>query len=195
MGGAFDFTAQMESLCRDITARIPSFCHVDMDRVVVSFSQTRRAHRWGFQAKLTPMRFEEGSLTTQKKGSQWTVQRVYHEGREMLYILTFYLPRFQNQPFKEKLVTVFHELFHIHPEFNGDLRRLEGHFHIHSRSQKGYDLQMAEFARQYLALGPPEQLVAFLRPNFRQLVRKHGSVVGLQVSIPKLIPLHPRPVR
>ena len=186
---AFDFTAQMHILCRDIASRMSTFQHVDMQRVVVGFSQTRRAHRWGLQAKLTPMRFEGGSLTTKKRGLSWTVQRVYHEGREMLYILTFYLPRFLNQSFDDKLVTVFHELFHIHPEFNGDLRRLDGHFHVHSRSQEQYDRHMAQFVRDYLRQGPPEEVLGFLRLNFGRLTRRHGKIVGLRLPVPKLIRL------
>ena len=38
-------------------------------------------------------------------------------------------------PFEEKLTTVFHELYHISPMFDGDIRRLEGRYHVHSHSQ------------------------------------------------------------
>lgn len=190
---SFDFTFHMHCLCEDIATRMTSFQHVDMRRVVVSFSQTRWTHRHGLQAKLTPMRFEGGALITRRSGRDWTIQRLYHQGREMLYILTFYLPRFQNQPFAEKLVTVFHELFHIAPAFNGDLRRFDGHFYVHSHSQKQYDRLMAGFADEYLALRPPGETTGFLRKTFGQLAKRHGGVVGVRVPIPKLIP-GPRPL-
>ena len=49
-------------------------------------------------------------------GRTWTLERLYEGDREMLYILTFYLPRFLDHSFREKLITVFHELYHISPE-------------------------------------------------------------------------------
>ncbi len=86
-----------------------------MSQVAVAFAQTRHQALHGLQAKLTPMRFEGGALTTRRRGRTWTVQRLFHGQREMLYILTFYLPRFLDQSFREKLITVFHELYHISP--------------------------------------------------------------------------------
>jgi len=107
----------------------------------------------------------------------------------MLYILTFYLPRFLNQSFEEKLVTVFHELYHISPEFNGDIRRFGGACYMHTGSQKNYDRQMAVYAREYLDMSPPDQLWGFLMLDFRQLRRCFGDVVGIKINIPRLVPI------
>lgn len=183
----------MRALCQDVCARLEEFRHIDMGRVAVTFAQTRRRVSYGLQAKLTPMRFEDGKLTAfREDGRLWTVQRLY-DGfeREMLYILTFYLPRFLDQTFTEKMTTVFHELYHISPKFNGDIRRLDGRYHVHSHSQKDYDQQMAQLARRYLGQKPPVELYAFLRKTFRGLKRHHGEVVGLSIPIPKLLPLPP----
>jgi predicted metallopeptidase len=181
----------MRALCVDVCTRLDEFRHIDMSRVAVTFAQTRRRVSYGLQAKLTPMRFEEGRLTAiREDGRRWTVQRLYDsQDREMLYILTFYLPRFLDQTFTEKMTTVFHELYHISPEFNGDIRRLDGRYHVHSHSQKGYDEEMARLARRYLDKKPPVELYAFLRKGFRGLKRHHGEVVGLSIPIPKLLPL------
>ncbi|MFO1091927.1 MAG: putative metallopeptidase [Planctomycetaceae bacterium] len=185
----FDFSSAMSRLCEDVTDRVDELLHVDMSQVAVSFAQTRRRVLHGLQAKLTPMRFEGGAVTTQRNGRLWTCQRLIHDGREMLYILTFYLPRFLDQPFVEKLTTITHELLHVSPHFDGDLRRFDGRCYMHSPRQKEFDRQAAELARKYLAGRPPVELSEFLRHDFRGLVRRHGAVVGLQVPIPKLIPL------
>ena len=187
----FDFTGAMRLLCNDICTRLEEFRHIDMTRVAVTFAQARRRVNYGLQAKLTPMRFEEGRLYDRREdGRQWTVQRLYDANdREMLYILTFYLPRFLDQSFSEKMTTVFHELYHISPHFNGDIRRHEGRYHVHSHSQKAYDEQMALLAKCYLAQKPPVELFGFLRKTFRGLKRSHGEVVGLQIPIPKLLPV------
>ena len=187
--GGFDFSAAMSALCRDVAARMDELAHIRMDRVVVTFAQTRSRASHGLQAKLTPMRFEQGALTTRRHGQTWTVQRLFRDNREMLYILTFYLPRFMNHSFREKMVTVLHELFHISPLFDGDIRRFGGHFHVHTHSQKQYDQRMEELVDEYLATDPPPSVFAFLRSKFSTLQRRYGSVVGLQIPIPKLIPV------
>lgn len=185
----FDFTQAISALCHDVTDRHEAFAHIDMSRVAVCFSQTRSKVLHGLQAKLTPMRFENGALRTRKRGREWTVQRLFLGTREMYYILTFYLPRFLDQSFSEKFVTILHELYHISPKFDGDIRRFDGRYHVHSASQKEYDGQMDVFAREYLSSNPPEHLYEFLRYDFKGLFQKHGGVIGLRVPIPKLIPV------
>jgi len=185
----FDFCHAIRLLCEDVSHRLEEFQHICMDEVVVAFAQTRSQVQYGLQAKLTPMRFEDGALTTIRSGQKWTVQRLFQDDMEMLYILTFYLPRFQNQTFREKMITVLHELYHISPRFDGDIRRFAGHHHVHTSSQKEYDRQMWVLVDKYLALNPPAELYRFLRNRFHQLEKKHGGVVGLQVPIPRLIPV------
>ncbi len=185
----FDFCEAMTALCEDICARHAEFQHVRMPRVAVTFAQTRSPVEWGVQARLTPLRFQGGATVERRKGRLWTVQKVVHRGQEALYLLTFLLPRFLNLPFDEKLITVFHELYHISPEFNGDIRRFGGACYVHTGSQKNYDRQMAVFAREYLAQRPEEKLYAFLRLDFTQLRQHVGEVVGLRIAIPRLIPL------
>ena len=90
----FDICTALRRLCEDISRCHAVFQHVDMKRVAVTYAQTRSPVEWGIQAKLTPMRFEGGALTSIRDGQRWGAQRVYQDGEEMLYILTFYLPRF-----------------------------------------------------------------------------------------------------
>ena len=186
--GGFDFTGQMRTLCEDIAARLPALGHVDIDRVAIAFSQARKRVRHGLYATLTPMRFAGGAVTEMRGGQEYAVERLFApDGREMLYILSFYLPRFMEETFEEKLVTIFHELWHISPQFDGDLRRHAGRCHIHSASQQKYDEQMARLVRRWLALGPPERLMRFLHDNFNALHHRHGGIYGVKIPHPKLI--------
>ena len=185
----FDFSRAMRRLCHDICTRVEEFHHVRIDEVAVTFAQARRRVSHGLQARLTPMRFENGSFETQRYGRMWTVQRLFHHEREILYILTFYLPRFLDQSFREKMVTIVHELYHISPLFNGDIRRMGGRCHVHTGSQKNYDRLMDVLVDRYLALKPPKELYEFLKKRFRTLQAQYDGVVGLQVPIPKLIPV------
>jgi hypothetical protein len=186
----FDFTLHMRRLCGDMAARLDQLRHVDMSRVAVSFAQTRRAGGLGMFASLTPLRFADGRMHTFRRKRRWGIQRLYDaDGREMLYILNFYLPRFLELPFREKLATTLHELWHIGPKFDGDVRRLGGRCFAHGSSQRRYDAHVEALLDRWLALGPPESLYDFLRLSFRELSARHGRVFGRRVSVPKLVPL------
>ncbi len=186
----FDFTQHMRALCSDVAARLPEYRHIDMDRVAIRYCQARKSVRHGLQATLTPLRFAGGSLSIKRGRRNWTIQRLYNTcGTEVLYILSFYLPRFLDMSYQDKLNTVFHELWHIGPKFDGDMRRHPGRCYAHTHSQRQYDAEMASLAACWLALRPPREVHEFLRHNFAELRRRHGVVVGTRLPEPKLIPL------
>jgi hypothetical protein len=160
---------------------------VDVSRLLFAATQARSGRPHGLQARVTPLRFRDGQLIRQRRGLAYQVQRYFVEGREMLYVVTFCLPRFLDQDFDDKFITLFHELYHISPAFDGDLRRHEGRYAIHSHSKHCYDAHMADLARSYLANGADPALHAFLRLNFAELQHRHGQVLGVVVPRPKLI--------
>lgn len=186
--GSFHFTRHLALLCQDICQRMSAFAHIDMQRVLVTYTLCRDRRLWGLQAKLTPLRFPQGAETVRRQGHDYRIQRFFVGDLAMLYVLTIYLPRFLNQSFDEKLITVFHELYHIAPQADGSVRRFEGRGAIHSHSRREYDEQMAGFARQYLALRPPPVLFDFLRLSFADLESRYRGVCGVRVAAPKLIP-------
>lgn len=186
----FDFTGHMRRLCEDVVGRVPQLGHVDMDRVAVSFCQARKAVEHGMYASLTPMRFAGGRTHAVRRGRKWAVQRLYDDsGREILYILSFYLPRFLDRSFHDKLTTVIHELWHIGPRFDGDMRRFGGRCFVHSSSQQKYEAQVQCLADYWLSQRPPKSVYRFMHCNFRTLVRRYGSVRGRKIPAPKLIPV------
>jgi len=186
----FDFTWAMRRLVQDMTSKVPELRHIDLPKVAIAVVQTRVATHYGVHATLTPMRFENGSQTTRRRGKHYTVQRLYDErGREMMYILSFYLPRFMSTDFQEKMVTIFHELWHISPKFNGDIRRHPGRCYAHSSSQKEYDAQMAVLVNQYLLTQPDPELYRFLEYDCGKLAQKFGPIHGVKIPRPKLLPV------
>jgi hypothetical protein len=187
----FNYTKHMRLLCECITQTVPEFSHVTMSSMAVSFSQARSNSRWGIFASLTPLRFQHGERISIRRGREYAIQQVLDSaGREMLYILTFYLPRFHDQTFQEKLITIFHELWHVSPTFNGDIRRHAGRCYAHTGSQKNYDAHMAQLVDRWIADQlPPETLLSFLRDDFSTLHRKYGGIFGTRLARPKLIPV------
>ena len=188
----FNFCKSVRRLCKDIVAHCDALRHVDISRLLFTVTQARSHRLHGLQARVTPLRFRGGALARRRWGTMYRVQRYFVGGREILYVIAFCLPRFLDQDFDNKLVTLFHELYHINPAFDGDLRRHQGRYSLHSHSKSNYDQQMAELARGYLSNGAQAGLHDFLRLDFNQLEHRHGSVVGVVVPRPKLIPLPAR---
>jgi hypothetical protein len=190
MEGPFDFTWHIRRLCDDMVVRLPELVHIDMGRVLVSFCQTRKPVLHGMFASLTPLRFAGGAATTLRRGRLQRIEPVCDiDGREMLYILSFYLPRFQNLVFREKLITVLHELWHISPDFSGDIRRHNGRYHAHTHSQAEYDAEMGWLADRWLAESPPQEIWQFLKDDFRQLAARHCGIVGMKIRRPRILPV------
>jgi len=185
----FDFCGHVRRLLHDIVTRCATLEHVDVSKLLLAVTQARNGHAHGLQARVTPLRFAKGKLVHARRGVPYQVQRYFLGAHEFLYLMNFCLPRFLNQDFDHKLTTVFHELYHIGPECDGDLRRYDGRYCMHSHSQRGYDRHMAELADAYVRSNPDPSLLAFLRLNFAQLQKRHGSVLGIVVPRPKLIPI------
>lgn len=188
----FDFTAAMRRVCLDMTLRLPELAHVDCSRVAIRFCQTRKRVSHGLLASLTPLRFANGETVSRRRGRAYCIESVLDgAGREMLYLLSFYLPRFQNHTLDEKLATILHELWHIGPAFDGDLRRHDGRCYAHGPREKEYHASMHVLAREWLSRDPPPELYAFLACDFRQLKMKHGGVFGARIRTPRLLPAPP----
>ena len=188
----FNFTHHVGRVCADMAARMEEFRHIDMSLVAISFRQTRRPSTRcpprGLYASLTPLRFADGRTHLIRRGRKWRIQQVEVDGREMLYLLSFYLPRFLDLAFGEKLTTIAHELLHIGPHFDGDLRRFPGRCYAHSHSHFQFDSHAKQLAERWLAGGPEQSLYAFLHMDFLKLQALHGGIYGRRIAAPKLFP-------
>jgi hypothetical protein len=185
----FDFTAAIRSVCIDMERRLPELSHIEMPRVAIGMCQTRNGALHGVFATLTPLRFAGGRLEKAVRGRRHRIQPLVNSaGQEFLYLLNFYLPRFLNLSLEEKLSTIVHELWHIGPLFDGDLRRHAGRCYAHGTSQREYDSQMDRLTRQWLARDPPHDLYDFLQATFEELAAEFGGVCGERWPTPKLVP-------
>jgi predicted metallopeptidase len=183
-----DYTSEMRKFIADISARCSELSHVQVDRILISFSHARVVGPSGQFAKIAPLRFEGGRDTVTTRRRRYTIPRLEYEGREILYVIYFCMPKFQNLGFREKFITIFHELYHISPLFNGDIRRFPGRYYAHGPSRKAYNEAVGAMVDKYLVEAQNNPLTEFLRVDFTELRRRHGRVAGLKVSQPK-----PRP--
>ncbi len=190
MKQSFDYTAVIARVCEDICFRLPEFRHIDMRYVGVSFSQTKHSDPHGVFASTYPLRFQDGAQTTLRRGRPWTIQRFFkRDGTEYLYILYFYVPRFMELSLTDKLETIIHELYHINPLFNGDLRRFKGRCFAHGSSQKKYDATVRALTQRWLARDPAPEIWDPLRYNFAQIQSIYGNITGTRIPTPKIVPV------
>ena len=187
---SFDYTGAIAKVCEDVCFRVPELCHIEMDRVAVAFTQTRHNAPFGVFASTVPLRFKNGETLNFVKGKSWKIQRCLRsDGVEYLYILYFFAPRFIDLKFRDKLETIIHELYHISPDFNGDLRRFKGRCFAHGSSQKRYDAMVRTLVDKWLKRDPPPEIWNFLNMNYRELAAQFGGVHGTRIAMPKIIPI------
>lgn len=185
----FDFTSAMTRLFFHIVDVTPGFEHIEPDRVMIAFNQCRSSRIHGVYASCQPLRFEGGERTRMFRGRLFEMPTVTQDGVEMKYILYFMLPRFMNLDFETKLTTVFHEIYHISPKFNGDIRRFKGKNYAHGHSRKVYNDRMRAMMEEYLKKPGSKELASFMKSSFRDISSLHGGVTGTSIRPPR-----PQPV-
>jgi hypothetical protein len=86
---------------------------------------------------------------------------------------------------QEQLAVIFHELFHINPDFNGDIRRLGNAGSIHGYSKITFN---SLFERELVSFceyvrGAPS--IDFLGMNAEYLKKSYSRVYGQRMKLPK----------
>ncbi len=183
---SLNLTDQLESILHDLCARLPEFAHVDSRRLLVCVARTRRAGAGGVFAKIVPMRFPGGSPFKTVGGHDYALPQIPTPHGDVLYLIYVYLPRFFEQPFERRLLTLVHELFHIAPAFDGTIRRLGSRAHGASRDRFNASLQ--PLVTRYLAADPPAELLTLLRDDLPTLANG-TTLVGRALSVPKAVRL------
>ncbi|MCZ7355944.1 MAG: putative metallopeptidase [Candidatus Methanoperedens sp.] len=185
----FDFTGNMTLLVEDIAKTHPSFSHIQLNNILIAISPSNGS-RNGVVAKMRPMRYEGGSKTRVHRGIEYITPEVNINGKDILYIVYFHLPRFLNhKDHKNKLATVLHELYHISPLFNGDVRRFSGKNYAHGSSRKKYDNIINIFTDEYIKATAHPELSAFLEYKYSELRHKYGAINGNMIRIARSKPV------
>ena len=184
-----NLTGELERLIRDITARTPELQHITAEKLLVCVS-TGRTTRGGSLAKIHPLRFPGGEKSVRTRRGRrsvlCTMPSITHQGEEMLYVIYFLVPRFLELSFREKLITIFHELYHVSPACDGDIRRFPGRNYAHGSSTKNYNLLMGKLVDSYLELLPDRSALAFLEGDLPALRSRHKAIVARRLQAPRI---------
>jgi hypothetical protein len=183
-----DFNGRMTQLIGEVVGTLEEFRHFDAKRIRVSASFNRSRNRGGVLAYVVPLRYRDGvPVELRRQGRRlyhWAMPPQSVEGLEILYYMYFMLPRFFSLSLREKMETVVHELYHISPAFNGDLRRFEGRSKLHG-CHKEFDKKVRDLTDLFLATTRHPELFDFLRCGPYTLRLRYGVVRAQHFPEPK----------
>lgn len=185
-----NLTGELERLVAHIVGQVTELSHIDPSRLLLCVSTTRSGGIRGTYAKIHPLRFAGGAKSIERRRGRTvyvsTMPTVIRREVEMLYVIYFLVPRFLDLPLREKLITVFHELYHISPACDGDIRRFPGKNYAHGSSTRRYNAYMGTLVDAYLAGHDRPELLEFLAGSMDELRRRHCSLVARKFRIPRI---------
>lgn len=187
---AYNLTDDISLLVHLMCKRVGRLAHIEPGRILHGVSQARNRSRYGVFAQCHGLRFKHGKREYATRGGhawQWPVIKV--RGNEVLYYITYFLPRFLDQTPHERLHTLLHELYHISPKFNGDLRRFQGRNEFHGNKYADFDGVVDSILEECQPHIDMERF-PFLVYGFDDLMARFGGVVGN-----KLKKFQPRKIR
>lgn len=183
---SINVTDVLTLIISEITGFSRMYSHVDPSRLMVSIASNRSNSRGGaIYGKLVPLRFENGERALRYKGRLFCMPEVQHTGISQLYIIYFYMPRFFDLPADEKLRVIFHEMYHISPEFNGDIRRMAKKKSAHGHSKKHFDSLFIEEAAHFEEYIKTSPYYNFLSQTSADLKEHFSNIVGNRIKVPR----------
>ncbi len=183
----FPLNDAMRRLVADIASRVPALGHVRAEKIAFTVTQARSRSRYGTFAFIMPLRFESGARCVARGAKVYELPAVICDGEEMSYLVYLLAPRFFNMEAERKLRTIVHELYHIDPGFNGDLRRFPGRAWAHGHSKQEYDATVESLMRHYIGTSArnwPEP-ARFLKLSASDLDKRYGGIRYPRIPRPR----------
>ncbi|MFH0974762.1 MAG: putative metallopeptidase [Spirochaetota bacterium] len=184
-----NITDILTDIIKEITIRSESFSHIDAKKITVCLGSNRNNCRGAIYGKLVPLKFKDGSDKLQFRGRYYKIPEIMNEGIAQLYAVYFYLPKFFNLSAEEKLRVIFHELYHISPEFNGDIRRMGSVKKAHGSSRKKFDLKFEKEVKLFFKFISNTAYLDLLTMDSKSL-QKNYLVYARRMKIPKPVPVN-----
>ncbi|MBN1499943.1 MAG: hypothetical protein JW982_07305 [Spirochaetes bacterium] len=181
-----DLTQLLKEIIYIIIRRYETFSHIDIDNLLITLATNRKNTRRSLTfGKCVPLKFENGSRTKIIQNRKFAIPTVKIKNNVILYMIVFYKPHFFDLPLEYKIKVIFHELYHICPEFNGDIRRFGIRKAAHGASRKKYDTYFEEEMNDFIDFIKTTKYKNVLGMNYKQIHKKFGSVKFLRMKIPK----------
>lgn len=169
---SINLTDILTLIINDMIISTDEFRSFDLNRMLVCCASNRKDGRGATYGKLLPLRFKDGSEIIRHNGRYYTIPKLRVNDIEILYVIYFYIPKFFNLSAKDKVNVMFHELYHISPEFNGDIRRMGKVKSAHGHSKKSFEEKYIEYSDIFFDKIKDTPYYNFLNMNAGD-IRKH----------------------
>ncbi len=180
----------LQHLIHYISLKNPSFSHIDARCITVCISSGRNG-RGGICGKLVPLRFQDGHRVIRHRNTLYRMPDVSRNGVPQLYIIYFYMPRFFDRDARDKLRIIFHELYHISPSFNGDIRRMAEKKSAHGHSREAFDRHFQAECELYYRHIQDSPYMRFLSLDSQGLHSTFKKVRSVRMKHPKPVLVRP----
>jgi hypothetical protein len=141
-----DFSTALNLILRDIEARVPELEHLRAERILITCGQARKKSR----ATTRPFSFAETKTRRSETGKLYK-PIVVVGGKRIRYEITLRPLFFLRSTPKQRLKTLFHELYHISPAFDGTLAEERRHERL---PRAAFDAEIGPLLRRYEKQAP-----------------------------------------
>ena len=169
MSDSINLTDVLTLIIHDIIKSTDEFKSFDINKILVCCASNRKDSKGITYGKLQPLRFKDGSEIVQHNKSYYTIPKIVLNNIEILYILYLYIPKFFELPINDKINVMFHELYHISPKFNGDIRRMGNIKSAHGHSKKSFEEKYIKYASKYFSKINETPFYSFLQMSFEYI--------------------------
>lgn len=181
---SFNLTDFLFSVINNAVTHTELFSHINTGQMLVCLS-TNKGSGGGIYGKLVPMRFKNGEEIIEYKKKYYAIPHVFNNNMKILYIIYFYMPKFFDLPPDDKLNVIFHELFHINPSFNGDIRRMGKVKSAHGFSKRHFDSHFHDSVIQFKNKIRSSEIYSILSMNTDQLYGTYGKIIARKMKMPR----------
>ena len=173
----------------DMIQSTDEFRSFDLNRMLICCASNRSDSRGGIYGKLVPLKFENGSDIINFRGKLYTTPKIVHNNIEIKYLIYYYHPKFFDISAREKVNVMFHELYHINPEFNGDIRRMGKVKKAHGHSKKSFEEKYLDYADNFYSYVKETSYHAFLEMNSMDLQKSFKKIKCRRMKTIRPVPV------
>ena len=173
---SINLTDILTLILHDMVKSTEEFKSFDLNKILVCCASNRKNCRGATYGKLLPLKFKDGSEIVKHNGRLYTIPKVKVNNKEILYVIYLYIPKFFNLSAKDKINVMFHELYHINPDFNGDIRRMGNFKAAHGHSRKSFEEKYIEYADSFFEKINDTPYLNFLKMNSDDIKSKFKTV-------------------
>jgi predicted metallopeptidase len=172
MSDLINLTDVLTLIIHDMIKSTEEFKPFDINKILVCCASNRKDSKGAIYGKLQPLKFKDGSEIIKHNKKYYTIPKIVLNNIEILYIIYLYLPKFLNLSIEDKINVMFHELYHISPEFNGDIRRMGKFKAAHGHSKKSFEANYIKYASNYFSKINGTPFYSFLQMSSEDLKKQ-----------------------